>query len=160
MLQDPTFWVLIAFLIFFAAVGKQAFAAVTTGLDARTSQIKQDLDEAQRLREEAQSTLAKYQRKQRQAIGEAEAIVAQAREETEHLKAEAVAQLEEALQRRQQQALQRIAQAEAAALQDVRNLAVDMALAATRAVLADQVKGRKADQLIAAATQELPDKLH
>ena len=160
MLQDPTFWVLIAFLIFFAAVGKQAFAAVTTGLDARTSQIKQDLDEAQRLREEAQSTLAKYQRKQRQAIGEAEAIVAQAREETEHLKAEAVAQLEEALQRRQQQALQRIAQAEAAALQDVRNLAVDMALAATRAVLADQVKGRKADQLIAAATQDLPDPLH
>ena len=160
MLQDPTFWVLVAFVIFFAAVGKVIYGAMTAGLDSRAAQIKQELDEAQRLREEAQSTLANYQRKQREAIGEAEAIVAQAKEETELLKAEAEAQLAEALKRREQQAMDKIAQAEAAALLEVRNLTVDVAMAATRAILADQVKGRKADQLVNDAIKELPDKLH
>jgi F-type H+-transporting ATPase subunit b len=160
MLEDPTFWVLISFIIFFALVGKKLYAAVTTGLDARAARLKQEIDEAQRLREEAQALLATYQRRQREAVKEAEAIAAHAREEAERLHKEAVAALAAALERREQMAMEKIAQAEAAAVKQVRDLTADVALGAARAVLARHLKGKRADALVDAAIKELPGKLH
>jgi F-type H+-transporting ATPase subunit b len=160
MLNDPTFWVLIAFLIFFALVGRKLFAAATSGLDARAQRIKQEIDEAQRLREEAQALLAGYQRRQREALKDAEAIVAHAREEAKIVRKEAATALETALKRREEAALEKIAQAEVAAVTQVRDLTVDLALAATRAALAQHLKGKRSDALIDAAIKELPEKLH
>jgi len=161
MLSDPTFWVLIAFLIFLGIAGwLKVHSMATAGLDAHAARIKAELDEAQRLREEAQATLATYQRKQREAMQEAEQIMAHAREEAEIAGKEARAALEVALKRREAQAVDKIAQAEAAALQEVRELTVDVALAATRKVLGDSLQGDKADALVDAAIKELPDKLH
>ena len=161
MLSDPTFWVLVAFLIFLGIAGwLKVHDIVITGLDGHSARIKAELDEAQRLREEAQATLATYQRKQREALQEAEQIMAHAREEAEIAGKESCAALEVALQRREAQAVDKIAQAEAAALQEVRDLTVDVALAATRKVLGDSLQDDKADALVDAAIKELPDKLH
>src|SRR3546814_12622238 len=87
-LNDPTFGVLVAFVIFVVAVFKPAKRAILGGLDARIAQIRTEVEEAQRLREEAQTLLAGYQRKQRQAIQEAEEIVARAKTEAKRLAAE------------------------------------------------------------------------
>ena len=89
MLQDPTFWVAVAFVIFVIAVFKPIKGALIGGLDAKIEEIRSEVEEAEKLREEAQSLLANYQRQQRQAMQDAENIVARAKEEAGRHRAEA-----------------------------------------------------------------------
>lgn len=154
------FWVAAAFVLVIAFAFRPVMRAVTAGLDARATQIKGKLDEARRLREDAQALLAEYQRKQRDALQEAEAILAHAKEEAARLRAEAEKNLEESVKRRERQALERIAQAEAQALAEVRNMAVDVAVKAAGNLIAAKVTAPKANALIDEAIKELPDKLH
>src|SRR3546814_15389734 len=79
MLNDPTFWVAVAFVVFAGLMIWKARQPVLKGLDARAERIRAELDEAQRLREEAQKALAEYTRKQRDAAKEAEDLLARAR---------------------------------------------------------------------------------
>lgn len=160
MLQAPEFWVAIAFVIFMALVWKKASAAITGLLDARAEKIRAELDEARRLHQDAKATLEAYKRRQGDALKEAEAIVAHAREEAERIRAQSTRDLEAAVKRRENQAVDRIAQAEAAALAEVRNLTVDIAIAASRRILATGIKPAQADKLIDQAIQELPKHLH
>jgi len=160
VLQSAEFWVLIAFLILVGAVAKKVWAALTAGLDARAARIKSHLDEAEKLREDAQSLLAEYQRKQHAAAEEAAGIVAQAKAEVERIREQAEADLEQALKRREQQAIEKIAQAEAEALGQVRNQAVDLAMAASRRLLADNIDEGKAARLVDEAIKDLSGRLH
>ncbi|WP_332718552.1 F0F1 ATP synthase subunit B family protein [Pelagibacterium mangrovi] len=149
---DATFWALIALLIFFAIVIYfKAPSLVTRTLDARIAKIEADLDEARRLREEAQSLLAEYERKRKAAESEAEDIVAAAKDEAERLTAEAEAALEDMVARRTKAVEDKIAQAEAQAISEVRARSADVAIEAARLLLADQVKengGALVDQSI------------
>ncbi len=160
LLHSAEFWVFIAFLILVGAGFKKVSAALTGGLDARAARIKSHLDEAEKLREDAQSLLAEYQRKQHAAADEAAGIVAQAKAEAERIREQAQADLEQALKRREQQALEKIAQAEADALSAVRNQAVDLAMAASRRLLADNLDEAKAARLVEEGIKDLSDKLH
>jgi len=160
MLEDPTFWVLVSFVIFIAAVAKPIGRAITTPLDQRSEKIHDDIQEAERLREEAQELLAKYERKQRDSAGEAEHIAEQARAEAERLKAGALKDLEESLDRREKLALERIEQAETAAVDQVRAIAVEAAVDAARRILAEKISGPRATAMVDAAIKELPEKLH
>ncbi len=160
MLQDPTVWVLVSFVIFVALVWKPGSKAVAQMLDDRAEKIRSDLEKAAKLREEAQALFAEYQKKQRDALKDAEAIVAAAKAEAEALSKQAAADLETSLKRREQLALQRIAQAEAQATADVRAAAVDLAMAATRKILTDRLDAGRQDALIDAAIKELPGKLN
>jgi F-type H+-transporting ATPase subunit b len=157
--HGPEFWVLIAFIIFAGLIIWKARKALTGGLDARAVRIKAEIDEAQRLREEAQALLADYQKKQREAVGEAEAMLNQARDEAQRLREKAGAELDAALKRREQQALDRIAQAEQQALAEVRNLAADLAVAATRKLLVDTLDPAKAEAMVSDAIADLPHRL-
>lgn len=159
-MMTPEFWVAIAFVIFVVLAFKKASQAITGMLDQRAERIRQELDEAQRLREDAQSTLAGYQRRQRDALKEAEAIIAHAREEAERIRTQSTRDLEAALKRRESQAMDRIAQAEAQALAEVRNLTVDIAIAASRRLLAENIAAAQADTLIDQSIAELPKHLH
>ncbi|MGF1608103.1 MAG: F0F1 ATP synthase subunit B [Kiloniellales bacterium] len=160
MFEDPTFWVAVAFVITVGAIYRPVSRAVFKGLDGRAERIRQQLDEAQRLREEAQKTLAEYKRMQRDAVKESEQILANARTEAGHLRAQAERALEEQLARREKLAMEKIAQAEAAALKEVREQAVDLAIAATARLLKDKVDSAKADDLVERSIDELADKLH
>ena len=133
---------------------------VIGALDERAERIRSQLDEAQRLREEAQHLLAEYQRKQRQALQDAEAILNQARATAERHREDSAAELAQTLKRRERQAMDRIAQAEAEALAEVRAVAVAVSVEATRKLLAESIDEAKADQLIDAAIAELPDRVH
>jgi F-type H+-transporting ATPase subunit b len=154
-------WVAAAFIIFVLAMIYFKVPKLVTGaLDGRAEAIKTELDEAQRLREEAQHTLAEYQRKQRDALAEAEAIIAEAREEARRIDANVQERTEATLKRREQQALDMIAAAEARAVADVRSLTADIAIDATRRILAQSVEGSTGDKLIDDAIQEVPAKLN
>ncbi len=154
------FWVAIGFLIFIALIGKRAYRLVVVGLDERAERIRARLEEAGRLAEEAQTLLATYERKQRDAAGEAEAIVADARREADRLAEQASAELQRSLKRREELALERIAQAEASAVAEVRARAVDVAMQATQNLLVQKLTPAQSNALIDTAIAELPGKLH
>lgn len=160
LLHNATFWVGVAFAIFVIAAFKPVKRILNEALDARIARIREEVEEAQRLREEAQSMLAGYQRRQREAIQEAEQIVAHAREEAARVKAKAEADLEDSIRRREQQAADKIAQAEAAAIEEIRTKAVDMAIEATARLLEEKMAGKAGEKTVSDAIEAIPGKLH
>ena len=160
MLHNPTFWAAVGFVLFIVVAWKPLSRAATGQLDARAARIRAQIEEAERLRAEAQVLLAEYKAKQAQALKEAEAIVARAHDEAKRIAIETAAATDAALKRREQQTLDKIAQAEAAALRDVRNQAVDIAIAAARRIVTEEMKGQRGAALVEAAIKELPGKLH
>ncbi len=160
LLYDPTFWVAIAFVVFVGLIVWKARTAILDGIDARAERIKAELDEAQRLREEAQKTLAEYKRKQRDAAKEAEDLLASAKHEAELLSKQAAEDLKATLARREKAALEKIAQAEAHAVQDVRAQAVDIAMAATAKLLSENVDPTRDQAMVDQAIKDLGQKLH
>lgn len=160
-LGHATFWVAIALVIFLG--GAVYFGVVKIGLgmlDDKADAIRKELDDARALKEEAQTLLASYQRKHKEAEEEAKEIVAQATHEAEQMAREAAAALDEQIERRTVMAEQKISAAETQALNDVRAIAADVAVAAAGEVIAEQVKGAKSDALIKKSIDDLKSKLH
>ena len=161
ILTDAEFWVAVAFVIFLGVLVKVgAHRLIIGALDDRGARIKAELDEARRVREEAQALLADYQRRRGEADREADAIVVAAKTEAERLAAEAKAKVEDFVARRTKVAEAKIAQAEAQALADVRAAAADAAVAAAEKILSDTAQGKVGDDLITQGVQELKAKLN
>jgi F-type H+-transporting ATPase subunit b len=160
MFEDPEFWVALAFVIFIGVLVKFGVPKMAvSALDSRADRIKQALDEAHRLRSEAQDVLTQYQRKRADAEKEAEAIIVSARAEAERLAGEAKGKVEEFIARRTKMAESKIAQAEAQALADVRAAAADAAVAAAEKVLVQSTHGAAAESLIAKGIGDVKAKL-
>jgi len=159
--QGPEFWVLISFLGFVALlVYYKVPGMLGKALDDRAEAIRRELDEARRLREEAQDLLADYQKKAQEAESEAKAIIEQARLEAAALSAETQRALQESLERRTRLAEEKIARAEAQAVADVRAAAVDKALTAAEAVLKNRAAGDLGNNLIDQSIRDLRSKLN
>ena len=160
MLHDPEFCVGVAFVIFIAVLWRAgAFGMIASALDARSARIRQELDEARRLREEAEKVLIEYKKKRGEADAEATAIIAQAQAEAAELTVEAEKRMEEFVARRTKMAEIKIAQAEAQAVSDVRTAAAETAVRAAEQILTDTVKGKAADDLIANAIKDVKSRL-
>ena len=159
-LYEAEFWVAVAFVLFIVLIWRAgAHRSVLSSLDSRRDRIKNELDEARRLKEEAQGLLDQYKAKQREAEREAAAILEQARSEANELAAEGKRRIEEFVARRTKQAETKIAQAEAQALADVRAAAAEAAAKAAELVLTDSVKGKTADDLLTAAIRDVKTRL-
>jgi F-type H+-transporting ATPase subunit b len=158
--EDPTFWVLVASVIFVGLVWNKARAAIGDGLDGRIARIKNEIDEAERLKTEAQEMLADAKRKQGEAEKQIADIRTQAEEEAVLLTERMTRTLDDVLRRREQQAKDRIAQAEEQARQDIQAVATEVAVNAARKVIRDSLDADQASQLVDAAIKELPEKLH
>ncbi len=159
-LHDPEFWVALAIVTVALVFGPRIVKTVNAGLDERAAKIRATIEEARKLREDAAALLASYQKKQREAMAEAESIIAQAKSDAARLKVEAEAELMNAIERRKQQALERIAQSEAQALKDVRNTAVDVALAAAEKLIREKLVPGQQQALADQAIAELPKRLN
>jgi F-type H+-transporting ATPase subunit b len=158
---DAAFFTAVAFVIFLAVLGYVGVHRTLLGtLDKRRDRIKSELDEARRLRDEAAKLLADYQRRQGEAQKEAEGIIAGAQAEAERLATEADAKLQDFVARRTKMAEQKIAQAEAQALTDVRHAATEAAVAAAERVLEQSAKGAMAEALIAKGIEDVKSKLN
>jgi len=161
MFATPEFWVLVSFLGFVGLVlYYKVPGMIGSMLDKRAADIAAELDEARRLREEAQQLLASYQRKQREAMKEAEDIITQAKAEAEQLAKETRANMEAQVERRTKLAEDQIAQAETQAVNDVRSTAAEVAIGAARRVIADKVDAGKDAKLIEKSISDLASKLH
>ncbi len=149
MFKSAEFWVAVSFFIFIGLlIWKGVPGMIANALDARAERIKQQLDDAEKLREEAQNLLAEYERKRKDAEKQAEGIIAQAKLEAESMAVEARAKLEESLARRTKMAEDKIGQAEAQAVNEVRSAAAELAVNAASDMVKQAAKGAKGNKLI------------
>jgi F-type H+-transporting ATPase subunit b len=160
-LQETENWVALGFLLF---LGLLAYLGVhrkvTDSLDQRQARIKGELDEARRLKEEAQALLAEFQRKGREAEKEAQDIIAGAKAEAERIAGEAKTRMEDFVVRRTKMAEAKITQAEAQALADVRSAAADAAVAAAEKILSVAAKGEVAAGLLKQGIEDVRKKFN
>jgi F-type H+-transporting ATPase subunit b len=154
-------WVAVAFLSFLGLlVYLGAHRKIIEAIDRRQGRIKAELEQARRLREEAQALLGEFQRKAQDAESEAEAIIAGAKAEAERMAAEAKSRAEDFVTRRTKMAETKIAQAEAQAVADVRSAAADAAITAAEKILRGAAKGKVAEDLLARGIEDVKQKFN
>ncbi|UAB88002.1 F0F1 ATP synthase subunit B [Ruegeria sp. SCSIO 43209] len=160
-LANTDFVVTLGFIVFIAVLFYFKVPGMIGGaLDNRAEGIQAELDEARALHEEARSLLASYERKQREVQGQAEAIVAAAKEDAVLAAEQAKVDLEKSIARRLAAAQDQIASAEASAVKEVRDQAITVAVSAANAVLAKQMTATQANKLIDASIADVGEKLH
>ncbi|KAA2213239.1 F0F1 ATP synthase subunit B family protein [Teichococcus oryzae] len=153
---NPTFWVAVSFVIFVVLLGRTMWNKGTEALDARAAKIRAELDEAARLRAEAEAMRRQADADRKAALAEAETLIARAKLEAERLAAATAAEAEAAAKRRERMAMDRIHAAEASALTEVRQAAASIATAAAREVIAQNLDAAADARLIDAAVADLP----
>ncbi|MEM1382504.1 MAG: ATP F0F1 synthase subunit B [Pseudomonadota bacterium] len=158
---DSNVVALIALLLFFGILIYAKVPKMLAGLlDARADRIRSELEEARRLREEAQETLATFERKRQEVAGQAEDIVAHAKAEAEQAAEKAKADLAASIERRLKAADEQITMAEARAVKEVKDRAVQVAVAAASEVVAKAMSPEKADELISSSIAEVGRRLN
>jgi F-type H+-transporting ATPase subunit b len=150
---------LIALVILIAIIYRPLTATVLGALDGHAIKVRAELDAAKQLREEAQRLLAEHQRRLAAGDDQAQAIVGHARAEVQRQAERHRIELEAMLQRRAEQAMERIALEEARALHDVRSQAATLAIRTTERLLTDQLDGQRARALLDDAIAEVGRKL-
>ncbi len=160
-LRNTDFIVLIAFIVFLGILAYfKVPQLVSKMLDDRAAGIQKDLDEARALREEAQTLLASYERKAREVSEQAERIVARAKEEASEAAEQSKEDIRKSVERRLSAAEEQIASARAAAVKDVRDQAVNVAVTAARDVIAAQMSADDRNKLTDDAIGTIEAKLH
>lgn len=160
-LSNTNFVVLIAFLLFVSVLVYLKVPSLLGGmLDKRADGIKAELDEARAIREEAQTLLASYERKQKEVKGQADRIVDHAKEEAAEAAELAKEQLKVSIARRIKAAEDQIASAEANAVKEVRDRAVTVAVDVAKQVVAKQITAAQGNKLIDQAISDVEAKLH
>ena len=158
---SPTIWVFLATILFLVAMMYFGIHKKIAGaLDARAAKISEELDEARRLREEAQALLASYHRKQKEAEDQAEQIVAQARRDAEVMATQSRRDLAERLERRAQMAEDKIANAESQALVEVRARAADIAVQAAEKIMRESMSAANHKSLVADGIKQIGKSLN
>ena len=155
LLYDTNFWVLISFLIFVGIFIKYGKSKVLGNLDERISSIKTELETAERLRIEAQEVLADYQRKQKDAIKEAELIIADAKAQAENMRQNAENEWQKTMSRREEQLNERLSRIEDNARHDIEAYTAQLAINATRKVLKDKMDNKSDKPLLDNTLEQL-----
>lgn len=156
---NPRTWVGLAFILFFVFFGKAIWKALSKLLDDHTAAVRAELDEASRLRREAEAMLRDAQQRREAAMAEAKALIEGARAQAERVAAATAAEAEASAARRERMAMDRIAAAEKAAVDDVRQTAAEVATVAARQMLADGLTAQADGVLIDHAITQLPSAL-
>ena len=160
-LKEAEVWVGVGFVMVIGLLIYVGVPRLVGGmLDARSAAIKSELDEAKRLREEAAALLESFKQKAQGAEKEAESIVVEARAEAERFAEESRANLKSLIERRAKAAQDKIAQAEAAALAEIRTLSADAATAAAEKLILARLDAKRAGDLIARSIKDLTSKLN
>ncbi|MCB9942518.1 MAG: F0F1 ATP synthase subunit B [Geminicoccaceae bacterium] len=155
----PIIVLMVALLCLLFLIRKPLGSMVIGGLDRRGERIRAELDEANRLHEEARALLDKHRAKLVEGENAAAEIVAHAQSEAKRLEERLKAEMEHALKRREELALERISQEETRALRDVRTRAAHLAVQTTRQILTEHLGGDGAQAVMKSAISEVKQKL-
>ena len=159
--DNPELWVAIGLVIFFGILVAVGVPKLVAGaLDAKVAKIQTELDEAARLRAEAETLLNQIRAEKAEAEAQAAEMLRAAEADARSMEAEAKIKLEDTLARREALAERRIAQAEAQAMTEVKAAAADLAARATEQILTARVSGQKSDPLLDAAIGQIAERLN
>lgn len=156
LFADPRFWVGVAFVVFFVIFGRKIWGIIVSALDQRAIAVRAELDEAARLRHEAEALLVEARNQRASALKSAEELLSQAHAEAARVAAAARADAHVAAARREQMAMDRIAAAEKAAVSEVRLAAADVATRAAELVISQEFGAAGDSVLIDNAIHGLP----
>ncbi|KEG19899.1 F0F1 ATP synthase subunit B [Bartonella bacilliformis] len=159
--MTDTFWAFIGLILFLALLFYFKVPAMALrGLDERAKRIASELDEALRLREEAQEILAEYQKKCAGIEKDVQEIITAAKHEAEIIVAEARVKTEEYVKNRNKLVEQKIAQAESNAIQEISSSVVDLVIFSARTIINNELDSKKADDLIKESIIKVKTNLH
>jgi F-type H+-transporting ATPase subunit b len=156
---NPRTWVGLAFILFFVFFGRILWRTLTKILDDHTAAVRAELDEASRLRREAEAMLKDAQARRETALADAKALIEGAKVQAERLTAATAAEATASAERRERMAMDRIAAAEKAAVDEVRQTAAEVATIAARRMLAEGLTPEADSGLIDHAIGQLPQAL-
>ncbi|MFK5996506.1 MAG: F0F1 ATP synthase subunit B [Rhodobacterales bacterium] len=160
-MSNPNFVILLSFLVFIGVLVYLKVPGLIGGLlDKRADDIKTEIDEARALRDEAQTILASYERKQKDVQVQADNIVETAKNEAKLAAEQAKVDLKDAIARRLQAAEDQIASAEASAIKEVRDTAITVATKVAGEVIAAKMTAKDAGEMVDAAIKDVSAKLH
>ena len=155
ILHDSKTWVAASFVIFMLGFVKYAVPHIIKALDARAQQIKDELEQAVSLREEAQNMLAEYQQKQKAMLAEAEGILKMAQEEAAHMRDAAEEELATEIERRTKISEAKIARAEVDAIRQVQDSMATLATEAAHSLISEHLQDSEDDALIEMALENV-----
>jgi len=158
--HDTSLWVAISFILFLIVAFKLGRKSVTRTLDSRIEEIRKEIETAESLRVEAQELLAQYQRKQRDAEKEAQQIVDNAKAHADKIQARAKAELQETMQRREEQLTERVRRIEENAVASIQNYAAELALEATREIIAGSLDKKANENIAGKSIQDIAKHLN
>jgi F-type H+-transporting ATPase subunit b len=160
LLRDPATWVFVAFIVFMALFVRYLAPMIGKGLDGRADKIRDQLEQASRLRAEAEALLASYKNEQEALLKQAESIIASAKSDAAALRVSAAEELKLALDRRAEQAKDKIARAEAEAVSSIRTRIIETASDKARDMLAQQAMAQSEEQMVAKAIAAIEQQVH
>ncbi len=158
--NDTGIWIALSFIVFLAVAYKLGRKSILGGLDARIAEVKNEIETAERLRVEAQELLAQYQRKQRDAEGEAKEIVSQAQKQAEQMAKTAENELAETMTRREVQLTDRLKRLEENAISEIQSHAAELAVSATQEIITQTLSAKTNAGLVNETISSLPKNLN
>ena len=156
---SQTAWVLIAFILFFVLVGKKLWSALTTNLDQRKKMIENELNEAKKLREEAQAELNSSLKKQKEINKQVLDIINDAKSTAKQIEADALKKSDIIIKRKEEQAKQKINNAQVEALNNIKNISAELSVKSAKVYIQNELDSKIQKVLYSDSKQKLKEKL-
>ena len=156
---SQTAWVLIAFILFFVLVGKKLWTALTDNLDQRKKIIENELNEAKKLREEAQSELNASLKKQKEINKQVLDIINDAKSTAKQIEADALQKSEIIIKRKEEQAKQKINNAQIDAINNIKNISAELSIKSAKIYIENELDNKSQKSLYSNSKKELKEKL-
>ena len=156
---SQTAWVLIAFILFFVLVGKKLWSALTTNLDQRKKMIENELNEAKKLREEAQAELNASLKKQKEINKQVLDIINDAKSTAKQIEADALKKSDIIIKRKEEQAKQKINNAQIEALNNIKNISAELSVKSAKIYIQNELDSNIQKALYSDSKQKLKEKL-
>lgn len=160
LLHDANFWVAISFAVFTVGAFLAGRKAILGKLDAKIAEIRNEIETAEGLHNEAKGLLAQYQVRHEEAVRDAARIKSAAEKDAESLRAKAEADLQEAMERREKQLEERLARMKQSAIAEIQQYAADLAAAATAEIIAKKLDKKSNEKLVDHAISKIGESLH
>ena len=156
---SQTAWVLIAFILFFVLVGKKLWSALTTNLDQRKKMIENELNEAKKLREEAQAELNASLKKQKEINKQVLDIINDAKSTAKQIEADALKKSDIIIKRKEEQAKQKINNAQIEAINNIKNISAELSVKSAKVYIQKELNSKIQKALYSDSKQKLKEKL-
>ena len=156
---SQTAWVLIAFILFFVLVGKKLWSALTTNLDQRKKMIENELNEAKKLREEAQAELNASLKKQKEINKQVLDIINDAKSTAKQIEADALKKSDIIIKRKEEQAKQKINNAQVEALNNIKNISAELSVKSAKIYIQNELDSKIKKALYSDSKEKLKEKL-